>query len=508
MSQQYNLFATTPKGLELLLVEELRALGAVDPREKLAGVVFRGDLEIAYKACLWSRFANRILLSLASFPSDTPEELYAGVQTIAWDEHIQKNATLAVHFVTSNSTITHTLYGAQKVKDAIVDQLRDKHGVRPDVDRDQPDVSVYVYLQRNVATVSIDLSGDSLHKRGYRLSSVTAPLKENLAAAILKRSGWDVIAKNNGSLMDPMCGSGTLLIEGALMAGDIAPGVLREYFGFLGWKQHDPKLWRELLDDAMRRREESLEKLPAIIGYDRDAEAIKSAFENIERAGLIGKIHVEKRELMDFSPLAKVQPGLVVANPPYGERLGELEEVKPLYTELGARLKQEFAGWKAGVITGNPELGKQMGLRSKKQYALFNGAIPSQLLLFDIEPANFVDRSPEADNVRRIRVAQKAMTSANQEAVEMFANRIKKNLKRCQREHKGAEQYRLYDADLPDYSFVIDREGDKVFVREYQAPRKIDISKVERRRHEALSALPELLSVAPENIYFEIIPRD
>ena len=510
MSQLYNLFATTPKGLELLLVEELRALGATNPKEKLAGVVFQGDLALAYKACLWSRFANRVLLSLASFPADTPEELYAGVQTISWDEHIQKNATIAVNFVSSNSEINHTLYGAQKVKDAIVDQLRDKYGVRPDVDRDQPDVSVYVYLQRNVATVSIDLSGDSLHKRGYRLSSVTAPLKENLAAAILQRSGWDVIAKNNGALMDPMCGSGTLLIEGAWMAANIAPGVQREYFGFLGWKQHQPKLWCQLLNAAIQQGEDGLKNLPAIIGYDCDSEAIKSAFENIERAGLLGKIHVEKRDLSDFEPLAKVQPGLVIANPPYGERLGELEEVKPLYTELGARLKQAFSGWKAGVITGNPELGKQMGLRSKKQYALFNGAIPSQLLLFDVEPVNFVDRSPEADNARRIRVAQKMVTGAGQQAVEMFENRIKKNLKRCQREAKDKDmlQCRLYDADLPEYSFAIDIDSDKVFVREYQAPKMIDIRKVERRRQEVLAALPELLSVAPENIYFEIIPRD
>jgi 23S rRNA (guanine2445-N2)-methyltransferase / 23S rRNA (guanine2069-N7)-methyltransferase len=501
-----QLFATTPKGLELLLVDELRALGAIEPKEKLAGVSFQGDLALAYKACLWSRLANRILLSLASFASDTPEELYAGVQSIAWDQHLDPNATLAVHFVTANSNITHTLFGAQKVKDAIVDQLREKHGVRPDIDREQPDVSVYVYLQRNVATVSIDLSGESLHKRGYRLSLVTAPLKENLAAAILKRCNWDNIAKENGSLMDPMCGSGTLLIEGAMMAADIAPGIHREYFGFLGWKQHQPALWRSIWDEAQARAEAGVKKLPSIIGYDHDPEAIKSAFENIERAGLHGKIHVEKRELSEFAPLAKTNPGLVVVNPPYGERLGELEEVMPLYTQLGARLKEAFAGWKAGVFTSNPDLGKQMGLRSRKQYALFNGAIPSQLLLFDVEAAYFVDRSPEADNARRIRYAQKMAANGNQQAVEAFVNRIKKNLKRHEREESA--NYRLYDADLPDYSFAIDIEDGKVFVREYQAPKIIDTKKVERRRHEALSVLPGLLLVEPENIYFEIVPRD
>ena len=503
-----SLFATTPKGLELLLTDELRELGAASANEKLAGVSFQGDLELAYRACLWSRFANRILLTLQTVPASTPEELYAGVQTIEWDEHLAPNATLAVHFVTVNSAINHTLFGAQKVKDAIVDQLRDKHGIRPDVDRDEPDVSVYIYLQRDIATISIDLSGDSLHKRGYRLSSVTAPLKENLAAAILKRCQWDSIAKTGGALMDPMCGSGTLLIEGAYMAADIAPGLMREYFGFLGWKQHQPKVWRVLLDEAAARREAGLNKLPPIIGYDSDPEAIKSAFENIDRAELRGKIHVEKRELSEFVPKANVTTGLVVVNPPYGERLGELETVKPLYTTLGDRLKAAFTGWRAGVFTSNPDLGKQMGLRSKKQYALFNGAIPAQLLLFDVEPAYFVDRSPEADNGRRIRYAKKMTATLDKTAIEMFVNRVRKNLKTHERKSEQAESYRLYDADLPDYSFAIDMSDGKVFVREYQAPKVIDAKKVERRRMEVLAALPELLEVAPEVIYFEIIPRD
>jgi 23S rRNA (guanine2445-N2)-methyltransferase / 23S rRNA (guanine2069-N7)-methyltransferase len=505
-----SLFATTPKGLELLLKDELIAIGATNPREKLAGVVFEGDLEMAYKACLWSRFANRILLTLTSVPAESPEELYAGVQSINWDEHIDANATLAVQFVTSNSEITHTLYGAQKVKDAIVDQLREKYGVRPDVSREEPDVKIYVYLQRNIAAISLDLSGESLHKRGYRLSTVTAPLKENLAAAVLKRSGWDVIAKEKGALMDPMCGSGTLLIEGAFMAADIAPGIGREYYGFLGWKQHQPHIWRKLLDEAIERREAGSKNMPAIIGYDHDPEAIKSAFENIERAGLLGKIHVEKRELSEFAPQEKLTPGLVVVNPPYGERLGELEEVKPLYALLGERLKLAFTGWKAGVFTSNPDLGKQMGLRAKKQYALFNGALPAQLLLFDVEQIFFVDRSPEADNARRIRTAKRSLTAGSQLAIEMFVNRIQKNLKKHDRDAKeeAPKNYRIYDADLPEYSFAIDIEDDKVFVREYQAPKMIAASKVERRRNDVLAVLPDLLLVEPGKIYFEIVPRE
>ena len=321
MNHLLNLFATAPKGLELLLVDELRALGAINPSEKLAGVTFTGDLTLAYKACLWSRFANRILLNLESVPAESPEALYKGVQTIKWSEHIHPDATIAVHFVCSQSTITHTLFGAQKVKDAIVDQLREQFGVRPSVSRERPDVSIYVYLYKNIAAISLDLSGESLHKRGYRLISGSAPLKENLAAAILQRAGWPAIAKEGGSLLDPMCGSGTLLIEAAYMAGDIAPGLKREYFGFLGWKKHEAKVWSSLKQDALKRSEAGMQTLPDIIGLDHDPISIKIAFENIERAGMLGKIHVEKRELSVFAPKQNALPGLVVTNPPYGERL-------------------------------------------------------------------------------------------------------------------------------------------------------------------------------------------
>jgi 23S rRNA (guanine2445-N2)-methyltransferase / 23S rRNA (guanine2069-N7)-methyltransferase len=387
-----NLFATAPKGLELLLVEELRALGAINPAEKLAGVSFSGDLALAYKACLWSRLANRILLTLAAFPASTPEALYKGIQTIDWSKHMNADNTLAVHFICSQSTMTHSLFGAQKVKDAIVDQFREKSGTRPDVSRERPDVSIYVYLHRDKATVSLDLSGESLHKRGYRLISGTAPLKENLAAAILLRAGWPAIAKEGGALLDPMCGSGTLLIEAAFMAADKAPGLDRDYFGFLGWKQHQPKLWQQLQENARMRYAEGLKNLPEIIGFDHDPISIKIAFQNIERAGMSGKIHVEKRELAVFAPRQNLEPGLVITNPPYGERLGDADELQSLYNLLADRLKECFTGWKAAIFTGNPDLGKRMGLRAKKFYALFNGAIPCKLLLFDIQSGYFINR--------------------------------------------------------------------------------------------------------------------
>ncbi|RDI48100.1 bifunctional 23S rRNA (guanine(2069)-N(7))-methyltransferase RlmK/23S rRNA (guanine(2445)-N(2))-methyltransferase RlmL [Aquicella lusitana] len=503
-NQAQLLFATAPKGLELLLVDELRALGAKDVKEKRAGVAFTGDLSLAYKACLWSRLANRILLPLATFPAATPEALYAGVQTINWEEHIDPEGTLAVHFVSAQSAITHSLFGAQKVKDAIVDQFREKFGVRPSVAREAPQVSVYVYLHRDQAAISLDLSGESLHKRDYRVSGGEAPLKENLAAAILLRSGWETIVKEKGTLLDPMCGSGTLLIEAALIAGNIAPGLLRHYFGFLGWKKHVPARWETLVAEAEKARQEGMANLPVIVGYDHDPQAIKSAFENIERAGLRGKVHVEKRELAAFVPKPNAKPGLVVVNPPYGERLGEVEELKTLYALLGERLKQHFEGWHAALFTGNPELGKQMGLRSRRSYAFFNGALPCRLFLFDIEPEWFVDNSPEAENVRRIRQAKRAITEKDQQAVSMFANRLRKNLKHLKRQAKrqGLTSYRVYDADIPEYAFVIDLNVDSAEVREYEAPRFIDAEKTIQKRQAVLALLPELLELPPARIFF------
>jgi 23S rRNA (guanine2445-N2)-methyltransferase / 23S rRNA (guanine2069-N7)-methyltransferase len=508
--EKFKLFATTPKGLELLLVDELRALGAEDAAEKLAGVTFSGDLALAYKACLWSRLANRILLNLANVPAATPEELYAGVQTIAWDEHIALDGTFAVHFVTSHSNITHTLYGAQKVKDAIVDQFREKSGSKPNVEREQPQVSVYIYLHRNEASINLDLSGESLHKRGYRLSTGEAPLKENLAAAILLRAGWPALANAGGTLLDPMCGSGTLLIEAALLAGDIAPGLARNYFGFLGWKKHQPTLWQGLITDAEKRAEQGLKSLPTMVGYDHDAHAIKIAFENIERAGLRGNIHVEKRELEGFVPKPNAKPGLVVVNPPYGERLGEEQELQALYTGLGERLKQYFNGWHAAVFTGNPDLGKEMGLRAKRYYALFNGALPCKLLLFDIQAEYFIDRSPATLNERRIRAAQRAVADLDKQAIQMFINRLLKNLKHFQKQAKrqGLTSFRVYDADLPEYAFAIDIIEDGVQVQEYEAPRTADPQKVLRRQQEVLAVMPEILNIPPAQIFYSVLPRN
>src|SRR5690606_35285809 len=275
-------FATAPRGLEPLLADELRALGAADVREGRGGVAFGGPLRIGYAACLWSRTANRVLLPLARFPAATPEALYAGVHTIDWGEHLSPDATLAVDFVSSRSAITHTQFGAQKVKDAVVDRLREQTGRRPSVRPERPDLQLNVYVHRDEAQLAVDLSGESLHRRGYRPAGAAAPLKENLAAALLLRAGWPALAAEGAPLLDPMCGSGTLPIEAALIAADIAPGLARDYYGFLGWLGHIPAVWRQLREEAEARREAGLATLPAIVGYDADGQAVRTALANVE----------------------------------------------------------------------------------------------------------------------------------------------------------------------------------------------------------------------------------
>lgn len=384
-------FATTAKGMEDLLADELRGLGLTGVEKTRAGVHFEGELKAAYRACLWSRIANRVLLPIKTFPAPAPEKLYAGVKSIRWSEHMKADQTLAVDFSSSRSQITHTQFGALKAKDAIVDQFRSNTGTRPSVDVARPDVRVNIYLLEDQATVSIDLSGDSLHKRGYRDEATPAPLKENLAAAILHLAEWPRFCRESGGksggFVDPMCGSGTLPIEAALIALNRAPGLDRKYFGFLGWAQHDARAWKELVEEAVELEVKDERKVPRIIGYDSDAGAVRAAIANVERADLRSLIHVEKRELsslLETGLPAGNSAGIFVANPPYGERLGEVEELKPLYGMIGDVLKRRFQGWTGYVFTGSPELAKCVGLKASRRHVLYNGALECRLLKYEL----------------------------------------------------------------------------------------------------------------------------
>jgi len=515
MSALPKLFATCPLGLEPLLATELRALGAQATEETRSGVHFRGDLALAYRACLWSRLANRILLPIARFPAESPDQLYAGVRTIDWNEHIERDGCLAVDFTSHRSKMDHELFGAQKVKDAIVDQFKEGFGARPNVRLLQPDIRVNTYLDRDEATVSLDLSGDSLHRRGYRLSGSAAPLKENLAAAILIRGGWPEVAKSGGDLLDPMCGSGTLLIEGALLAGDVAPGLARAYFGFLGWKQHDPIQWEKLRAEAEARRTTGLQRLPRIMGYDIDREAVRSAWQNIERAGLRGFIHIERKSLRNVRPQAA--QGLMVVNPPYGERLGETEQLKHLYVELGETIQEYFQGWRLTVLTGNPELAFKLGIRAQRYYALYNGAIPCRLFNFEVTAEKYFTPKSEGamdESQRKLRTLLRRSRHIQvlTESGQMLANRLRKNLRHFDRwaRQNGISCYRVYDADLPEYAVSVDLyRGSElwVHVQEYQAPSTIDPEQAEQRLVEAVAAVREVVQVSPDHLFLKIRRR-
>lgn len=505
----FSLFATSPKALEQLLADELSALGAQNIKQTVAGVAFEGALETAYRVCLWSRIANRILLVLDTFEVNSQDDLYRGVKRINWFEHIKPDDSIAVTFSAKNSkAINNTHFGALKVKDAIVDQMRAKFNKRPSIDTEQPSLRVNVYLHGEKAQLSIDLSGESLHKRGYRDINIKAPIKENLAAAILIRSGWPAIAKQNGSLIDPMCGSGTLLVEGAMIAADIAPGLLRKHYGFSGWKKHDPELWQNLLDEAERRKAEGLKTLPVIVGFDQSRHSLNAATLHIERAGFNGKIHLERREIADARPAAGWPKGLLVCNPPYGERLGDAEETAELYQKFGDTLKAEFSGWQAALIVSDPELGFRLGIRSQKPITLYNGALECKLLRMTIADAAFFIPKPKNRDERLAQIAE-SVTGSGDTGAEMFANRVRKNLKKLSKwaKQNQIDCYRVYDADLPEYAVAVDLyQGDKtwIVVQEYEPPKSIDPDKADQRLAGVLAEIPSVFGISKEQVFLKI----
>lgn len=492
-----------PKSLEELLLAEAQELGLQNARQRPALVSGQGTLETAYRLCLWSRLANRVLLVLTRFPVRSADELYAGIQTIDWRDHLDSKGTLAIDFSGTSKAIDNTHFGALKVKDAIVDALRDRMGNRPSVEKRNPDIRVNVHLRRDEATVSLDLSGTSLHQRGYRLQQGAAPLKENLAAAILLRANWPELAKQGYALSDPMCGMGTFLIEGAMMAADVAPGLKREYWGFNGWQSHVPSIWSRLLEEAQQRAEKGLQQEPLWIrGYEADPRLIQPARNNIARAGLADWVKVYQGELATFAPSPdKGQPGLLICNPPYGERLGDEASLLYLYQHLGERMRSQCLGWQAGVFTGAPQLGRRMGIRSHKQYAFFNGAIPCRLLMFDVQEQSFVTaREPQQDNNAPAQQAEApALLSAGG---QMFANRLQKNRRQLNRwlRQNDIHCYRLYDADMPEYAVAVDVYGEHVHVQEYAAPKSVDADKAQARLLDALAAIPQALDIPRENV--------
>ncbi|MGI9288171.1 MAG: bifunctional 23S rRNA (guanine(2069)-N(7))-methyltransferase RlmK/23S rRNA (guanine(2445)-N(2))-methyltransferase RlmL [Pseudomonadales bacterium] len=496
----YSLFATCPKYLEELLQQELQLLGAHDCKLSVAGVRFESDLKTVYRICLWSRLANRILLQLEAAHVESKDDIYSCCAALDWSSHMARDATFAVDFVGTSKTIRNSHFGALLVKDAIVDHFS-ASGERPSVDLSKPEIRINARLAKGALHIALDVSGDSLHKRGYREFGGQAPLKENLAAALLLRANWPALAQQRAAMVDPMCGSATLLIEAALMAADIAPAINRKQFGFHHWRQHDTALWLAVREQALARRALGLQKhLPDIRGYDADPRVIKPARRNIANAGLEDVIEIKCRpiaELVAPSHAGDTQ-GLVVTNPPYGERLSEQPELEYLYASFGARLKQEFAGWQVAVITANNELAQNMRLRSDKRYRFFNGAIASELWLMKINTAS----ATQTGMSRPPPTEPKAAVLSNGAVEPALVNRLQKNRKKLRGWLRSAvsDCYRLYDADIPEYAAAVDIYADWAVVAEYAAPQHIDSHKAKQRFDAILASVAAATGLAPQHI--------
>jgi len=500
-----TLFATCPKGLEYLLRDELRALGAEDAREALAGVHFSGPLDLAYRACLWSRLASRILLQLVEYDAADADALYAGARTVDWAAHLPEGGTFAIDAVGGSGALRHTQFIALRVKDAIVDQFRERSGARPDVEVERPSIRVHVRVHKGRASLSLDLAGTPLHRRGWRQGQGEAPLKENLASAMLLRAGWPAIAAAGGALVDPMCGAATLLVEAALMAADVAPGLKRDYWGFAGWRGHDAALWQALLVEAGTRATTGLRALqPVFFGYDHDPGVLQEARRNAQAAGVAGFVHLARQSAEHLRrPDGCDRPGLVISNPPYGERLGERATLGALYRAVGSRLREQFTGWQAALIVADDELGHALGLRADKRYTLYNGALECRLLLFDL-----------AETAPRERVERPLSDGA-----QAVANRIAKNARHLRKrlERDGVSCWRAYDADIPEYAAAIDvyravgrddatapaTEGFPqtwLHVQEYAPPRDIPEQVARDRLRDLVRAAGHALEVPRERI--------
>ncbi|APZ06005.1 23S rRNA (guanine(2445)-N(2))/(guanine(2069)-N(7))-methyltransferase [Kosakonia cowanii JCM 10956 = DSM 18146] len=482
-----SLFASTARGLEELLKTELEKLGAVECRVVQGGVHFEGDTRLLYQSLMWSRLASRIMMPLGECKVYSDLDLYLGVQAINWTEIFNPGATFAVHFSGLNDEIRNSQYGALKVKDAIVDSFTRKNLPRPNVEREMPDLRINVWLNHETAQISLDLSGEGLHLRGYRDRTGIAPIKENLAAAIVMRSGW----QPGTPLLDPMCGSGTLLIEAAMAATDRAPGLHRGHWGFSGWAQHDDAIWGEVKADAQNRARQGLAAYESrFYGSDSDARVIENARKNARRAGIGELITFEAKDVAQLSnPLPQGPYGTVISNPPYGERLESEPALIALHSLLGRLLKAQFGGWNLSLFSASVDLLNCLQLRADRQFKAKNG------------PLDCVQKNYHlAENTGEAKAPAMA---------EDFANRLRKNVKKLEKwaRQEGIECYRLYDADLPDYNVAVDRYADWVVVQEYAAPKTIDAQKARQRLFDIIAATIHVLGIAPNKLVLKTRER-
>lgn len=369
-------FAKVARSLELIAAQELERLGAKAIRPDFTGVHFEGDRELLYRVNLWSRTIFRVLVPIHHFACGDAKQLYQAVQSLSWEQYIQPDDTFAVHCTGRNRALNHTHFSALQVKNAIVDQQRQHWGERSSIDTEDPDVIINLHIDQDRGILSLDSSGQSLHRRGYRPAVGKAPLKETLAAALLEMAQW----QPHLPFLDPMCGSGTLPLEAALKGLNVAPGLFRETFGFMRWQDFDGELWDSLYQEAEKSQLSQLETI--IAGCDRDGEMLAQARYNAQQCGVEDQIRLTQATLFHLEPPA--DHGIIICNPPYGERLGDANQLGSLYQQLGDIFKQRFKGWTAFILTGNKALSKQVGLRTAQRIPVYNGTIACTLLKYEL----------------------------------------------------------------------------------------------------------------------------
>lgn len=479
-----KLFASSPRGLEELLKKELTDIGALDCRIAQGGVYFEADETTLYRSLLWTRLASRILLPLAEFDIYSDLDLYSCALNINWPTIFNVDATFMIHFSGTNDFIRNSQYGALKIKDAIVDCFTRKVEQRPNVTKDNPDIRIHAFLFKNRVILSLDLSGESLHQRGYRDRTGEAPLKENLAAVIVQRSGWQY----SQPLIDPMCGSGTLLIEAAMMAANIAPGLQRKNWGFLSWLGFNPALWNTVLFNA-KEQIKTTESL--FFGYDNDANVIAKAKQNAMQAGVGDLITFAVQDVTKLTNPCPDLIGTIISNPPYGERLESEPALIALHATLGQRIKQFFGGWNLSLFSAAPQLLDCLQMRAERQFKAKNG------------PLDCVQKNYS--------IAQREQNTVIATAIpaEDFANRLRKNEQKLVKwaKQEGIECYRLYDADLPEFNVAIDRYKDKIVVQEYAPPKTIDLQKAKQRLFDIINATMAVLGLTANQLILKTRER-
>lgn len=473
-------FATCAKGLESLLFNELEKLGASEIKQTVAGCHFKGEQRVGYQVCLWSRLASRVLLMLDRQPVSNRDDLLEAATAIDWPQLFIPRATFAVDVRGTTQSLTHTQFSARVVKDGVVDRFRADTQTRPNVDAEQPDVQIYVRLARDHATFYLDLSGDSLHKRGYRTAKGAAPIRETLAAAIIYRLGIDLDSPPP-VLLDLFAGSGTLLLEAALILTDRAPGLERPYWGFMGWREHTSDLWDEIINDAHQRYKAGYENCKTrFIGVDRDSKVLQAARSNAQALGVDELFSWEEADALTYHP-ADTDPGWIVSNPPYGERLGNELEVLLMFRQLGQHLRESYSGWQVGLLAPEAMLLKRLKLTSSRKYKLFNGPLEVTLALFDINSSQVEFTKSHSDDL---------------------ANRLRKNAQKLAKwaKREGTTAYRIYDADIPEYNAAVDVYNDHVVIQEYAAPASIPGAVADDRFWHLLETIPAVLPFSEQQM--------